>query len=506
MKLNQLKAGVILSYVSMGLKNVISIIYTPIMLRMLGQSEYGLFQLANSVVSYLGLLNFGFGSAYIKFYSTLKHDNDEEGIAKLNGMFMICFLCMSALAVIFGSILVLNVENIFESSLTAMEVRKMRGLMSLMVFNIAIMFPNSVFNANITAHERYLFQRVVSLLSSVLNPLLVLMLLFMGFQSEGLVFAATVIAILKLSLDIYYCVKVLHVRFVFRNLDYNLLKRVGVFSSFIFINMVTDTLNYSVDKFVLGMVKGTTNVAIYSVGASLNQYYISFSSAISTVFIPRVNRMIASGEGNAKISELFTKVGRVQHIVIALIMSGFIVFGKEFIELWAGPGYQNAFYVAMIIMLPTTVPLIQNISIEIQRAKNMHKFRSITYLCIALGNFVISIPLARLYGEVGSALGTGIAVLFGNIVIMNIYNYKKVEIDIPYFWKQIGHMTIPVLITMIIGFTFSKFLSMDSYLNLLFAISVYCCIYFSLMWLIGFNEYEKKMFSSMIRKLKHRHN
>ena len=72
MKTNQLKIGVMLSYVSIIAQNIISIVYTPVMLRLLGQSEYGLYQLVYSVVSYLGLLSFGFGSAYVRFYSRYK--------------------------------------------------------------------------------------------------------------------------------------------------------------------------------------------------------------------------------------------------------------------------------------------------------------------------------------------------------------------------------------------------------------------------------------------------
>lgn len=91
MKTNQLKIGVMLSYVSIIAQNIISIVYTPVMLRLLGQSEYGLYQLVYSVVSYLGLLSFGFGSAYVRFYSRYKVKDDQDGIAKLNGMFMIVF-------------------------------------------------------------------------------------------------------------------------------------------------------------------------------------------------------------------------------------------------------------------------------------------------------------------------------------------------------------------------------------------------------------------------------
>ncbi len=64
---NQLKFGAALSYISLGIGNVISILYTPIMLRLLGQSEYGLYNLSNSIIGYLGVLDFGIGNAVIRY-------------------------------------------------------------------------------------------------------------------------------------------------------------------------------------------------------------------------------------------------------------------------------------------------------------------------------------------------------------------------------------------------------------------------------------------------------
>ena len=61
----QLKIGIVLSYLTLALSNIIALIYTPFMLRMLGQSEYGLYSLVASVVAYLTILDFGFG-----FYTT----------------------------------------------------------------------------------------------------------------------------------------------------------------------------------------------------------------------------------------------------------------------------------------------------------------------------------------------------------------------------------------------------------------------------------------------------
>ena len=79
MAVNQRKAGAILSYVQMILSTVIGLTYTPIMLRILGQSEYGLFGTASSLTSFLSLLSFGMAGAYIKFVMEYRVAGDKEG-------------------------------------------------------------------------------------------------------------------------------------------------------------------------------------------------------------------------------------------------------------------------------------------------------------------------------------------------------------------------------------------------------------------------------------------
>ena len=64
MRLDQRKMGVLLTYVSEAIKILTTLVYTPLMLRLLGDNEYGLYQTVNSTVLYLGLLSLGFGSAY----------------------------------------------------------------------------------------------------------------------------------------------------------------------------------------------------------------------------------------------------------------------------------------------------------------------------------------------------------------------------------------------------------------------------------------------------------
>ena len=320
MKVNQLKAGAALSYVTMALGYVISIIYTPIMLRLLGQSEYGLYNLVASVVSYLGLLSFGFGSAYIRYYSRYEVNDDQENIARLNGMFLVVFSVIGVIAVLAGTILVFNIDFILGERITIDELSTAKVLMAIMVVNIALSFPASVFNSYVTANEEYIFQKILQMIKLVVNPFVMLPVLLMGYKSVGMVIVTTCLTITVELVNIIYCFKKLKMRFNFSHYDLPLMKEMTIFSSYIFMNMIIDQINWNVDKFIIGRYRGTVAVAVYGLAAQLNTYYLSLSTAISGVFIPRVNRLVAMNDGNEELTHLFTRVGRVQFIILFYII------------------------------------------------------------------------------------------------------------------------------------------------------------------------------------------
>ena len=62
---SQLHIGIILSYINMLVGNLIPLLYTPVMLQLLGKKEYGLYKLSSTVTSYLTLISLGIGSAVV---------------------------------------------------------------------------------------------------------------------------------------------------------------------------------------------------------------------------------------------------------------------------------------------------------------------------------------------------------------------------------------------------------------------------------------------------------
>ncbi len=500
-KVNQLKGGAILTYISMGIGFIVSLVYTPIMIRLLGQSEYGLYNLSASIIAYLGILNFGFGSAYIRFYSRYKVDYNKEGIAKLNGMFLIIFSVIAVIALFAGFTLAFFSETVFGSELTVQQISTGRILLIILTINMAIKFPNIVFISYIRANERFVFQKVIELVRIILNPFLILPILFLGYGSIGMALATTILGLIIEVVHMWYARRKLNMNFNFKTFDKKLFKEMTIFSSFIFINIIIDQINWNVDKFIIGRFHGTIPVAVYSLGAMFNTYYIQVSTAVSSVFVPRIHQLVQSTNDKKEITNLFTKVGRVQLLIISLFLTGFIFFGKPFMNWWAGPEYADTYYIIIILISAVTIPSIQNIGIEIQRALNLHKFRSLSYFIIAVINIFITMLLVSRYEGIGAAIGTAGALLIGNGLIMNIYYHKKVGIDMIYFWKQIFKFIPAFIIPIITGYLFTYFVDINRILMFIIGVSIYSLVFLASMWFIGMNDFEKDLIRKPIETI-----
>ena len=449
--MNELKAGAALSYVSIAVNMVVGLLYTPYMLRMLGQSEYGLYSLAASIIAYLTVLDLGFGNAIVRYTAKFRAEGRQQEQEEMFGMFFLLYIGIGVVALIVGSVLSLNVENLFSRSMTATEVSRTRIMLWLMTFNLAFTFPMSIWGSIMTAYERFVFQRLVSIIRSVLNPVVMVLLLVVGYKAVAMVVVTTVFNVVTLLINWRYCKTRLSVKLRFARFKWKFLKEVSIYSFWIFLNAIMDRIYWSTGQFVLGVYRGAVAIAVYAVAIQLQSMYMLFSTAISGVFLPKVTAMVTRENNEKAISDLFIRTGRLQYIVMAFILSSFIVFGKAFIRLWAGAGYEDAYYISLMFFIPLTVPLIQNLGITILQARNQMKFRSVLYVIIALASLGLSILLAKPYGGYGCAFATSLALLLGQVVIMNIYYQRKQHLDIFRFWKEIAKMSVVPAVLVVAG-------------------------------------------------------
>ena len=499
----EIKIGAILSYIIIIVNMLIGVLYTPILTAKLGQTEYGLYSLVTSVISYLTILDFGFGNAIIIYTTRYRNKNEKEKEQKLHGMFFIIYTIIGIVAGIIGAILWLNVDKLFGNTMSADELSKAKVLMGILTFNLVVTFPLSIFSSIITSYEKFVFSKVLNLARIILNPIIMLILLSFGIKSIGLVILVTVLNITTLILNFIYCKTKLKIRLKFGKIDFKLLKEIMAYSVWIFLNSIMDKINWSLDQFILGVYAGSVAVAIYSVASQLNQMFMNFSTAISGVLLPKVTKMENDNASDKEFTDIFIKTGRIQYIVMAVIITGFVLFGKEFIEImWVGPEYSESYIIACILMIPMTIPLIQNVGLNILQAKNKYKFRVIILMIFAVVNVIISIVLSKLYGGIGAAIGTSISLICGQVIFMNIFYQKKVGINIIEFWKNILKMSIPIVLCVCIALIIKYCMPINSAGILIFQILIYVLIYAIFVWKWSMNEYERQLILKPIKKLK----
>lgn len=498
---NQLKAGVVLSYISTAISIVIQLVYMPVMIRLLGKSEYGLYSLVSSVVSYLSLFSLGFTGAYLRFFA--RFYRNREKLASMNGMFLTLFSILASIATICGIVLSFFPEQIFGSKLLDSELSKARILMLILVINIAINLISGIFDSIIGAYEQFIFQRIVGIASAIVNPFICLPLLLMGYGSVMLVVVTTGVAIVRFIVNVWFCIYKIQIPVSFHGFQWSLLKEITVFSSFLLLNMIIDQINWNVDKLILGHTNGTEEIAVYGVASQFNSLFMVFSTTISSVFSPRVNLIAAQKVNNyqTEFTKLMARIGRIQWFILGLLTGGFIVFGKYFIvHIFAGEGYEEAYIVALFLVIPILIPLIQNIGIEMQRAINKHQFRSIIYMIIAISNVAISIPLAGKWGAVGAAMGTAFSLLIGNGLIMNIFYHKVLHINMKYFWKEILKTWKGFLIPTILALLITRCVAFDNMRIFLINAVIFTVVYCVSILIFSCNVEEKKLIFSMIKR------
>ena len=495
----QLKVGTLLTYLQLIISTIISLVYTPAMLRLLGQTEYGLYNIAATVISYVNLLNMGFASSYVRFYSRSKARNDTEEIKKTNGLFLIVFIVIGLLALIAGLTMAASAELIFSDGLSAGEYIIAKKIIAILSISTAYNLGTSLFSSMITAQEEFIFLKTVNLIKTVLSPILIWILLLNGYRSIMMASVTSALIIISDSFYVVYALRKLHVEFSFRNLKKDALIEVSMFSGFIALNSIVDQINWSVDKILLGRFWGAKYTAIYSVAAQINNIYMQLSTGVSNVFIPRINRLVAEKKQDEEITSIFIKIGRLQTIVLLPVILGFVFLGRQFISIWTPNGYEDAYYIALLLMGPATVPYIQTAGVSIQTAENKHQFRALLYALMAIINFIVSILLCRRFGGIGCAFGTALSIIIANIIIMNIYYHRILKLNMIRFWKE-ELSFIPCIVMMsIVGVIICIWVPIHNYIILLLCILIFVVVYFVTLWLFSLNADEKNMIKSMLK-------
>lgn len=500
--MNERKIGILLSYTNILLHAVLGFIYVPILLHYIGKSEYGLYQLMGSLIAYFSVMDFGLSAAVIRFYAKYKALKDSIGMENILAISVRGYGAVTVLALAIGFVCYGFLDVIFAGSMTVSEVSEAKQIFLLLLLNIVITLSTMVFRSVINAHERFFFLKGMEAIQLVMQPILVVLVLQRHPSAFSVAAVQTVLNLVLSGARVYYCFHDLHVKVHFHYWNHELFSEFKKLALSVFAVSLIDQVFWKTNQIILGIISGTTAVAVYSIASLIYMNYMALSTAISGVYLPHVTGMVARKEPISNLSELFIQIGRWQYYLLALVATGFIIFGKQFIALWAGAGFEDSYIITLLIILPFTVDLIQNIGLAIMQAMNRYDFRARIYSLTGALNLLLAIPLGIKYGGIGCAVATGISMIVGNGFIMNWYYAKEIHLAIASFWRQIGRISLVTGVCLVIGYVANVYLlPQGGIVPFVLKAAMYTVLYVAMVYAFAMNQREREKIQGILKKL-----
>lgn len=502
--MNERNKGVILSYIQVFLNVIVKIIYVPLLLHFLGKNEYGLYQLAGSFFSYVTVFESSISGGVLRNYCKAVDLHDDNLANDTLSTARKIYRVLSLLIAIAGIILSFVFHAFYRSSLSSYELLEGTIILGVLFINMIITVLGSVYLTIITGNEKFIFINVLNIVKEIVQPFLVILFVIRIPYALVIVVVMTVLNLLAVMLRYLYTRNKLGIIIKGSNSDPTLVKEIMGLASTILLASIADQIFWKADQLILGKLYGTAIVAVYSVGSQIYNIYMQFGIKISGIYYPKASSLYYEENGLKKVSDLFTEIGRITFLILMLILSGFIIFGKEFLLFWVGQGYEQAYYVALVVMIPFSIDLAQNIGLSILQITGQYGFRAKMYLFAAFLNIVSTIVMSIYMGMVGAALSTGLTMLITSGFIMNWYYSKKVGLNIKEYWEKCLPIIMwTICLTSVMFLIKQKFLgNIISFVGFMLQILVYIIIYYFCMHKFVMNAEEKKLVSQALHRKK----
>ncbi len=450
----EVKVGIILNYISMGINLLMGLVLTPIIISHLGKTEYGIFMLANSVIAWLGLTDFGLGATVTRYVVSYRAKGRFLRQSCFLGQAIMLYGIMGLTALLAGIICYLNLPALFPE-LNSAGLHLLQVLFLITLGNFVLSFPLRPAAAMPTACRKFLAPGLAGITQALLNAGLTLQLLHMGGKAISLTWLAFALNLGLMLWQIHYAVSKLGVRFIFRKPDWVLYRRMFSYSFWIMLNQLMDLLYWQIGTPIVARLCGPQGVVYYTIGLGFSRYFMMASTAVSGVLMPEIVHRIDRNAGTEEQTSLMIRAGRLQLCIVGILFTGFCLFGRNFLHLWVGRSLGShtteVWLGALTVLLPMLIPLTQNTGIAILQARNLHHGRALILSACAALCIIPGYLLTRHFGFIGMFCGTALSLLLGHGMLLNLYYSLRAGLDMRRFFRETFFPALMPLILCIAG-------------------------------------------------------
>jgi O-antigen/teichoic acid export membrane protein len=497
---SQIKIGGLISYLTIGFSILAGLIYTPWMISIIGQSNFGLYTLTGSIIVMV-TIDLGLSLAVTRFISKYKAENDIESIKIFLGLTYKLFLGLAAVFLVLLTLLYFNVDLIF-LKLSPSEIEKVKVLLAISGFYAVISFPFNPLDGLIVSGEWFIFQKSLELFSKVLNIGLMVTALMMGYGLYSLVIVNAFCGLLLIGIKLFFLQKKGPQEITWKGFDKKITKEIFSFSLWIMVISIAQRFILNITPSILGITSGSSEIAIFSAAMTIEGYVWTFATVFGGMFLPKVAKLVyGDNAGTGAIQTLMIKVGRIQFLMLSAIVSIFIMVGRDFFLNWLGPNFEKSYVVTVLLILPGLITIPQEIASTTLIASNKVRFNAYSRLVVAAISISLSYVLSLKFASTGAGLAIFIGNMIGSVVVMNIIYARVLKIDVWNFFKECQvKMSLPFVMVAAIGIILNLYITDISWINTFIKIAVLVVVYILTAYFTAVNTYEKNLILGIVKK------
>ena len=488
---NEVKWGAVLSYVLIIANSLYGLVTMPFILRCIGESEYGVYKTIGALTASVSVMELGLGSTMQRFLAKYIAQKDTQKCQNFSAMCLIQAVILCAGVLLVGVALFYTLEPAYGQTFTSSEMVRAKQIFFVLILHVAVYLFENVFYGILAGYNRFVFSNTIKLCALLGRILLLVILVPIANNALTIACITIVCDLITFLVEYLYVVRVLKHKIKLYFWDNTVFKESFVYTILLFVQSVIIQFNGNVDNIVIGAVIGTAAVSVYSFALQIFNMYEHCATAISSVVLPSITNQLHQGATSRDLENTVIKFGRAQWAILGAVLGGFVVLGREFIGLWLGDGYQDCYPLALILMIPVTVPLIVNVCLAILKAKNMMKFRTISLAYSAVLNMILTVIGTHFFGYWAAAVGTALSTTVGSVISLNIYYYVKLKMNMLRVYSLILHRITPcILLACSVTLILNNFIT-GGWLPFLLKCGIFLCVYGGAMLMFGLNSVEK---------------
>lgn len=271
------------------------------------------------------------------------------------------------------------------------------------------------------------------------------------------------------------------------------------FSAWSTVSAIASRLVFNITPTVIGITAttATVDIAIFGIIATIEGYFFTITTAINGMFLTRITKIVQDDDGT-KLTELAVKLGRIQFALNSLLILGFFVIGKDFIVMWMGAGYTNAYYGILLVIIPGLFYNALQVPVTTLTVMNLVKYDSWIQVATGVCNVILSFLFSHYYGAVGAALSICLAYLLRTLLTLIVIR-RKTNVDVAVFARECYvKMLRPLLLSLLVCLFLGQFIKVTSWICLCIKGGLIVLVYMTVLLLVGLNRDECNL---IMRKL-----